>query len=608
MTSPTAPATPAQAGAGRSGDAGRPESARPAPDVPRPLPVLDLSLNEGAAPPRERLEDLAAHDPRLLSKYPDPAPLEAAYAAHLGADPACVLATTGGDDAIDRVVRAFLSPGQELVFPSPTFEVIPHCGRMAGATLTPVEYEWGASPRRAVMDAVSGKTAVVAVVSPNNPTGCAMAREDWVRLADELPEHVLLMADLAYAEFADHDPAQALLDKPRVVMIRTLSKAWGLAGLRVGFAVGPPERIAKLRAFGGPFPVSGPAIAVATSQLKRGVDRMRTFAASIRPRRDKLAALLEQAGGSPVPSQANFVLVRFPDTQWIARGLAAQGVRIRLFDKLPGCARITVPPDEAEFRRLERAMECLRDPAALLFDMDGVLADVRQSYRTAIVSACESFGVRVGQAEIDAAKAKGNANDDWALTRALLQDAGVDAPLAQVRDRFEAAYQGSQGTPGLHRFETLIPPRDWLDALAGRFRLGIVTGRPRRDAARFLEEHALDELFGVTVCREDAPIKPNPAPVALAMRRLGVASAWMFGDTPDDILAARGAGAVPVGVVPPGAAELVRKALQNAGAARIVDASDAGAWDRLDLADREPAVGHGATRTRSGAAVASRRS
>lgn len=554
------------------------------------VPVLDLSLNEGAPPPRERLEDLAARDPRLLAKYPDPAPLEAAYAEHLRVDPACVLATTGGDDAIDRVLRAFISPGQEFVFPAPTFEVIPRCARMAGAKLVPVEYEWGASPRRAVAGAVSAKTAVAAVVSPNNPTGCAMTERDLTGLAEELPEHVVLMADLAYAEFADHDPVQALLGRPRVVTIRTLSKAWGMAGLRVGFALGSPERIAALRRFGGPFPVSGPAVAVAAGELRQGRRRMRAFVASVRRRRDRLAALLERAGGEPVPSQANFVLARFAGTRWIDRGLAAQGVRVRLFDGLPDCARVAVPANDADFQRLERAAECLRRPQALLFDMDGVLANVRRSYRGAIVAACESFGVAVGPAEIDAAKAKGDANDDWALTRLLLRRAGVPVPLAQVRDRFEEVYQGTEDAPGLRRFETLVPPRSWLEELAGRFPLGVVTGRPRRDAERFLAEHELRELFGVVICREDAPLKPDPAPVALAMRRLQAATAWMFGDTPDDILAARGAGAVPVGVVPPGAARIAKKALEDAGAARIVDAGEAGAWSGLGLAGRAPAT------------------
>jgi len=552
-------------------------------------PLLDLSLNEGAPPPAETLRRLIDDGPRLLAKYPDPAPLEAAYAAFLGASPSEVLATTGGDDAIDRIVRAHAGPGRELVFPSPTFEVIPDCGRRAGATLRPVEHEWGTPPIDPVLDAVTERTTLVAVVSPNNPTGCALGKADWLRLVRALPEHVVLMADLAYVEFADEDPTPALMGRPNVVLVRTLSKAWGLAGLRAGFAVGEAGRIAELRRHGGPFPVSGVAVAAASERLARGADAMRAFAAAVRGRRERVAELLRAAGGAPVPSQANFVLARMPDAQWTALGLEAQGVRIRRFGHLPEHVRVATPPDDAGLARLERALDCLIEPEALLFDMDGVLADVRRSYREAIASTCRSYGVEVGPAQIEAAKAKGGANDDWALTRALLRDAGVEASVAGVRGRFEKAYQGTEDAPGLRRFETLIPDREWLAAAAGRFRLGIVTGRPRPDARRFLEDHGLTRFFSAVVCREDAPLKPNPAPVLLALRQLGAGSAWMFGDTPDDIVAARGAGAAPVGVLPPGAGPKTEAALRDAGAARIVDAADTAAWRPLPWASRKAA-------------------
>lgn len=547
-------------------------------------PLLDLSLNEGAPPPAEMLRRLIDHGPQLLAKYPDSAPLEAAYAAFLGARPSQVLATTGGDDAIDRIVRAHAGPGRELVFPSPTFEVIPDSGRRAGATLRPVEHEWGMSPIGPVLDAVTEETTLVAVVSPNNPTGCAFGEAEWLRLARALPEHVVLMADLAYVEFADEDPTPALLGRPNVVLVRTLSKAWGLAGLRVGFAVGEPERIAELRRQGGPFPVSGVAVAVATERLARGAEETRAFAAAVRKRRERLANLLRATGGAPVPSQANFVLARMPDARWTALGLEAQGVRVRRFGHLPEHVRVAAPADDEGLARLEGALGCLREPEALLFDMDGVLADVRRSYREAIAATCRSYGVEVGPAQIEAAKAKGGANDDWELTRALLRDAGVAASFAGVRDRFEKAYQGTEDEPGLRRFETLIPDRGWLAALAGRFRLGVVTGRPRPDARRFLEDRGLARFFSAVVCREDAPLKPDPAPVRLALQQLGAGSAWMFGDTPDDIVAARGAGAVPVGVLPPGAGPKMEAALMDAGAARIVDAADTAAWRQLPLA------------------------
>ena len=534
--------------------------------------VIDLSMNEGEPPSRACLDVLQRHGPALLRKYADPAPLEAAYAAYLGAEPANVLATTGGDDAIDRVLRASLAPGREMVFPTPTFEMVPACARMARADLVPIEYEWGTLPHDDILDAVNERTGVVAVLTPDNPTGRAFSTASLLRLADALPPEVTLMVDLAYAEFADEDPTAALLEVPRAVMIRTMSKAWGLAGLRIGFAVGAKRRIEPLRGYGGPYALTGPSIAIALDRLQNGVADMRGFVDYVRSRRDRLAQVLRDAGGAPEPSRTNFVLASFPDARWIQRGMAAQGVLVRHFAHLPEYVRVTVPRDDAEFRRVERALRCLDRPDALLFDMDGVLADVSRSYREAIARTCASFGVDAGRGTIEAAKAAGNANDDWALTHRVLADAGVKATPAEVTARFEELYQGTDDQPGLRRHETLIPSRELLEKLAARCKLGIVTGRPRADAERFLRDHGARGLFGAVVCREDAPLKPDPAPVRLALDQLDARTAWMLGDTPDDLRVAAGAGVAPVGVVPPGGGETVWTALEEAGAARIVEA------------------------------------
>lgn len=551
--------------------------------------MIDLSMNEGDRPPRECFDVLERIGPGILRRYADPGPLEAAYAAWLGTGPANVLATTGGDDAIDRVFRAFLAPGREMVFPTPTFEMIPACARMARAALVPVEYEWGRLPHDEILAHVNERTGVVAVLTPDNPTGRAFSTESLLRLAAALPPEVVLMVDMAYAEFAAEDPARALLEVPNAVMIRTLSKAWGLAGLRVGFAVGAGERIGVLRGYGGPYALTGPSIAIALDRLRNGVEEMRTFVGYVRSGRERLAGVIRAAGGTPEPSQTNFVLASFPDARWIQRGMAAQGVLVRHFPHLPEYVRITVPRNDAEFRRVKRALGCLAlrgdaahpGPEALLFDMDGVLADVRRSYREAIVRTCAAFGVEAGHELIAAAKSAGRANDDWAVTHGVLADAGVGASLAEVTARFEEVYQGTGEAPGLRRHETLIPSRGLLEELARSFKLGIVTGRPRADAERFLREQGVRGYFGVLVCRGDAPLKPDPGPVRLALERLEARTAWMLGDTPDDVGAAVGAGVVPVGVVPPGGGETAWAALEAAGAARIIgaDADFGGLFD-----------------------------
>ena len=564
--------------------------------------VIDLSMNEGEPPPRECFDVLERIGPGLLRKYADAAPLEKAYADYLGTDPANVLATTGGDDAIDRVFRAFLAPDQEMVFPTPTFEMIPACARMARGRLVPVEYEWGTLPHDDILAQVNERTGVVAVLTPDNPTGRAFSTWDLLCLADELPPEVVLLIDSAYAEFADKDRTALLIEVPQVVVIRTMSKSWGLAGLRVGFAAGPKERIDVLRGFGGPYALTGPSIAIALDRLKNGVEEMRGFVEYVRSRRERLAEVIRGIGGEPQPSQTNFVFSSFPDARWIQRGMAAQGILVRYFPHLPEYVRITVPRDDVEFRRVERALGCLagigvgagagpegrrgpegqrgpegrHGPEAILFDMDGVLADVRRSYREAIVRTCASFGVEAGHELVSAVKAAGSANDDWAVTHGVLARAGVEASLAEVTARFEEVYQGTEDAPGLRRHETLIPSRELLEELARSFKLGIVTGRPRADARRFLREQGVRGCFSAVVCREDAPLKPDPAPVRIAIEKLEARTAWMLGDTPDDVRAAVGAGVVPVGVVPPGQtgdeAEAVWAALEAAGAARVIEA------------------------------------
>ena len=212
--------------------------------------VIDLSMNEGRPPPGECFGVLERAGPGILRKYADAAALETAYAAYLGVGPANVLATTGGDDAIDRVFRAFLDADREMVFPTPTFEMIPACARMARGALVPVEYEWGALPHDEILAEVNERTGVVAVLTPDNPTGRAFATRELLRLADALPPHVVLLVDSAYAEFADEDHTAALLEVPNAVMIRTMSKsvgAGGAAGRLRGGPEGADRRAARIR-------------------------------------------------------------------------------------------------------------------------------------------------------------------------------------------------------------------------------------------------------------------------------------------------------------------------------------------------------------------------
>jgi histidinol-phosphate aminotransferase len=322
--------------------------------------LLRLDSNEGPLPPRALLAELAGADPEMLRRYHDAAALEAALAARVGVAAGRVIATAGADEAIDRACRAFLDRGRTLVLPDPTFELFERFAALAGGDVQHVPWRAGPFPGDAFLDRLDARTAIVVVVSPNNPTGAVATLADVRRLAAAAP-YALLLLDLAYVEYADADLTPGVLDLPNVLVVRTFSKAWGLAGCRVGYAIGSPYVVSVLRAAGGPYPVGSPSIALALRQLQHGEDSLRAHVARVREERKVLTARLASRGLAPIASQGNFVFADFgPRVALVCAALVALGVLVRDFPLRPGIEtglRITLPGDPAQFRRLCGALD-----------------------------------------------------------------------------------------------------------------------------------------------------------------------------------------------------------------------------------------------------------
>ena len=536
---------------------------------------LRLDANEGPLPAPALMEALRAASPEVLRRYPDTTSTEAAFAAFFGVAREQLLVTAGADDAIDRLCRVAFADGGTMVLPTPSFEMFERYARLAGGTVRAVPWTRDGWPLDAVRDAVDDSTRMIVIVSPNNPTGEVASLEAVRGVARENP-HVLVVLDHAYAEFADEDLTARALELPNVVVLRTMSKAWSLAGARVGFALGARERIDAIRAAGPPYALSQLALELAQAALRDALTTMKETVGQIRSERARLTTLLRELGLEPIGSQANFVLTRADDTAAIDRGLQCLGIKVRVWPGHPhldGHVRVGCPGDEAEFDRLQRSLRSLRAPQALLLDMDGVIADEGESYREAIRATLAEFDVEMDRERIAVMKAAGNANNDWRVTHRLLQEAGLDVDYDEVVVRFERHYQGDGDRPGLHEKETLLVERAGLERLRARLPLAIVTGRPRLDAMRFLERFDLVDLFDSIVTVDDVSRgKPDPEPVRLALSRLDVTSAWMVGDTPDDLVAARAAGVLPVGICAPSRQDAVsRRSLDDAGAFVVLD-------------------------------------
>jgi HAD superfamily hydrolase (TIGR01548 family) len=326
-----------------------------------------------------------------------------------------------------------------------------------------------------------------------------------------------------------------------------------------------------MASYGSPYSVSSLSAAVALKRLDR-LDDLEGFIKEVRSERTRLTDLLGTFGVRSLPSQGNFVLAGVDNPEWVAGACGALGVGVRRFagrGDLDRWIRITLPGDADSFARLEHALTIPLSPQAILFDLDGVLIDVSGSYRRSIIETAASFGTTVTERDIEDAKAAGGANDDWDLTHRLVTDRGRQVTYDEVVDRFEEIYQGRPGRSGLNLTERPLVDRATWRRWADDLPLAIVTGRPRKDAEDVLDRFGLLADTSVLVTREDAPLKPDPGPVLLAMERLGVERSWFVGDTPDDIDAARSAGAVPIGVLAPGA-DPQRAARALSRAARIL--------------------------------------
>jgi HAD superfamily hydrolase (TIGR01548 family) len=570
-------------------------------EVERPgRALLRIDMNEGVLSneeARELLAPLRLVGPEALMRYPDDSGLVARYAAWLDRDPTSVLATAGADDAIDRIMRCVMCPttgtsrGDRVVITRPTFGVLGERALRVGARLDEVPWGWGSFPVNRFVEVARG-AACAFIVSPNNPTGLSITPEALRELRERLPG-TLLVVDAAYEEFSRAPLTATALSLPDTLVLRTLSKAWALAGLRVGFVLGPPEEIASLRAIAPPFPIARSSLLIAERAIATQEEAMRQRVERVRGARQRLARRLaalatasnstEESGaceagdGCPArpcvapavtSSDANFVLLRHRDASALADRLRSLDVCVRRWPvqvgsideaeetSLAGAIRITVTGERTQDDRALAALEAAMRPAALLLDMDGVLVDVSGSYREAIRLTAASYGVTIGAEEIAEAKRRGNANNDWVLTRRLLAARGVTVPIEEIIERFDGFYRGGEAegsARGLQSKERTLVDKRLLASVAALMPIGIVTGRPLRDAQAWLDRERLAATISVLVTMEDAPPKPAPEPVELALARLGASSAWFVGDTVDDIRAARRCSlpVVPIGVCAP---------------------------------------------------------
>lgn len=301
--------------------------------------AIKLSSNECAEEPLPAVVDAMARSLGTVNRYPDMGALEIrkALAAHLGVAVEQVAVGTGSSALCQQLVEIAAQPGDEVIFPWRSFEAYPIFAQVVGATGVPVALDRNHRvDLPAMAAAVTTRTKLIFVCNPNNPTGTTITNDEFAAFMDAVPADVIVALDEAYFEYnraADTPVATDVITRyPNVVGLRTFSKAYGLAGARIGYAFGPERIIAALNKVAIPFSVSSMAQVAALASLEATAE-LETRIDDTTSQRERVVAKLGLG-----ESQANFVWI--PDAPAeLPERLAEEGVLVRAF---PEGVRVTV--------------------------------------------------------------------------------------------------------------------------------------------------------------------------------------------------------------------------------------------------------------------------
>lgn len=330
-----------------------------------PPGAAKLSSNENPFPPLPGVEAAIADAAASINRYPDfgSARLLAALGAHLGIDAEHIAVGTGSVAVLAQLMNAMAGHGDEIVIPWRSFEAYPILATLAGASLVRVPLQGdGTHDLDAMADAITDRTRLVMVCTPNNPTGPAVRRDQLDAFLTRVPPDVLVAVDEAYVEFVSDRAAPDAMDlavsRANVVVLRTFSKAYGLAGVRVGYAIGPTAIITELRKARLPFGVTAMAEQAAIASLGSERELLRRVDVLVRERQRVVAAV--RAVPYEVPdAQGNFVWLALGErADAFAEATERAGVVVRPFSGEG--VRVTIGEPNANDRWLAVLHEFLR--------------------------------------------------------------------------------------------------------------------------------------------------------------------------------------------------------------------------------------------------------
>ncbi len=537
---------------------------------------LRLDFNENTNGCSENvIKSLRKIKRRTLSTYPEYTTLRKELAKYCKVKSEEIIATNGTDEAIKTTIEAYIEKGKnEIIIPVPTYAMFKFYAQLNEAVIREIDYNGDLSfPIGQVLNTINDKTKIIVLVNPNNPTGTSIDTKSIIKIIEKAKRYnSIVLIDEAYYQFCGKTSISLIKKYDNVFITQTFSKAFGLAGLRLGYIISNKNNIKIVQKALSPYSVNIVAVICASAALKN-TSYIKKYVTEIRTSKKILYKGLDNLGIKYYKSDANFVLAKIgAKAAEFCNKLRKKGilVRNRSGDQLlEGCVRITLGTIRQAKQLIKELQQIVKEINPLLvFDIDGVLVDVSKSYRLAIKETAEYFtGKNISFEEIQEYKNRGGLNNDWDLTEIIIKDNGKSADKKKIIKKFQYYYKK------LTNNEKFLLDKRILKSLYERYTLAILTGRPRKETYSVLKKNKVANCFSTIITMEEV-IKQKPFPDGLLkiLNRYTNSDAYYFGDSIDDVKVAISANVKPIGVLPPqDKSTLLQNLLMKNGAKIVIN-------------------------------------
>ncbi|MBQ9246509.1 histidinol-phosphate transaminase [bacterium] len=515
---------------------------------------IKIDSNENNYGPSPKvIEALKNADIKKINFYPFYGELSQKIADFNNTDIDNIKVTNGADEAIQGIIQTYLEKGEKLLTLDCSFDMPVIYTKIQGGEIVKVPFisKWEFPTKNFVQRINDDGIKIIYIASPNNPTGNIIEENDLKEILEAAKDKVIII-DETYANYSGRTYIKYLSQYNNIFIVRSFSKDFALAGLRLGYIISDAENIKQLKKVISPFSVNSFAMVAGLASLD-DVSYFSNTKNEITKSRKELKDFFEDLGFKVYESHANFLLADCgKKAEFIYNKLKKANISIKLFNKntrLENHIRITIPTEIG----VKKIKEILKTKPSLVFDMDGVLVDARNSYRVTIQKTYEKItGKTVSSEEIQRIKNMGGMNNDWDLTKYLVEQAGYNTTYDNIVEIFQEIYWNDG--KGLVNNETPLFNKEILEQLSKEYNLSIFTGRLNKEAMFALNKFNAAELFYPIITTDDIPIdkgKPDSFGLNLTKEITLSNKYYYFGDTKDDIIAAKNAGYIPVGVLPP---------------------------------------------------------